>query len=421
MAAPSAAEKRMIETVDREQERSIALLEKLVNVNSGTMNLAGVEAVARMVREELEPLGLTMKWVPQQAAGRAGHLIASKAGDGKGKRLLLIGHLDTVFEPDSGFTTFVRRGDVLEGPGTSDDKGGIVAIIAALRAMKAAGTLARTEVTVFLTGDEERVGIPRSVSRKDLLDAADKADVALDFEPLADPGGVEHGSISRRSSIAWTLRTTGKSGHSSGIFSESAGFGALYEMTRILDTFRKELREPGLTYNVGLVVGGTSAALNADETGGTANGKNNIIAGTAIARGDIRALTDEQATRVRSRMAEILAANLPGTSAEMSFAEGYPAMAETAGNRFILSTLNQINADLKLPQMPPMNPLGRGAGDISFVASRLDGIAGMGPAGEKGHSIGESISATSLVRQSKRAALLMSRLGSQPRGTGAVK
>jgi len=414
-ASLSPVEHTMIATVDAEQARSIALLERLVNVNSGTMNLPGVEAIARLVRPEFEALGFDVRWIPMAEVGRAGHLVASKRGDGTGKRLLLIGHLDTVFEPDSGFDRFVKHGDVLEGPGVSDDKGGIVAIVSALRAMQAAGTLAAADITVFLTGDEERVGIPRTRSRRHLLDAAGAADIALDFEPLSDPGGVEHGSISRRSSVAWTLRTAGRSGHSSGIFSENAGYGALYEMARILDEFRRALPEPGLTYNVGLVVGGATAALNETVTGGDATGKNNIIAGTAIARGDIRALTDEQAARVRASMARIIADHLPGTGAEIEFAEGYPAMPETDGNRAILSLLNAVNADLGLPEMPPLSPLMRGAGDVSFVAARLDAMAGMGPSGEKGHSKGESITATSLNRQGKRAALLMSRLSREAR------
>ena len=409
------ADHTMIATVDREQERSIALLEKIVDVNSGTMNLAGVAEVGRIVRAELEPLGFTVSWVPQEGAKRAGHLVAEHRGSGTGKRLLLIGHLDTVFEPDSGFDRFVRRGDVAEGPGISDDKGGVVAIVAALRAMKAAGTLEAATITVFLTGDEERVGIPRAIARKELLEAAGRADLALDFEPISAKDGVETGSISRRSSVAWTLTATGKSGHSSGVFGATAGHGAIYELTRILDAFHEDLREPGLTYNVGLVFGGARASLNEAATGGAASGKNNIIAAQAIAVGDIRALSDEQAMGVRRKMAAIIAKHLPGTDASISFAEGYPAMPDTAGNRAILTALNQVNRDLGLPQMPPHDPMLRGAGDISFVAAQVPGIAGMGPAGEKGHAPGETVSLTSLQRQSRRAALLMTRLSHQPR------
>ena len=74
--------------------------------------------------------------------GRAGHIVATHKGNGRGKKMLLIGHLDTVFEPDSPFQRFVRKGDnAAEGPGAGDDKGGMVVMVAALRAMQAAGTL----------------------------------------------------------------------------------------------------------------------------------------------------------------------------------------------------------------------------------------------------------------------------------------
>ena len=137
----SKAESGMAKTVTAEQDRSLALLEKLVNQNSGSLNLAGVEKVGAMMRAELEPLGFKVEWKPMTDTGRAGHLIATHVGRPDTKRLLLIAHLDTVFEPDSPFQKFTRKGDMGEGPGAGDDKGGMVVIVAALRAMQAAGTL----------------------------------------------------------------------------------------------------------------------------------------------------------------------------------------------------------------------------------------------------------------------------------------
>src|SRR4051794_22421087 len=92
-AAPSPAETRMIQVVDAESGRTTAMLERWVDQNSGTMNLAGVEAVARMVRPEFEQLGFKVEWIDMRAAGRAGHLVARHAGRRNGKRLLLIAHL----------------------------------------------------------------------------------------------------------------------------------------------------------------------------------------------------------------------------------------------------------------------------------------------------------------------------------------
>src|SRR3954451_9023352 len=115
-AAFRPAEQRMAMTVDAEAERTRAMLERWVNQNSGTMNLAGVEAVRRMVEPEFQQLGFKTEWIDMSAAGRAGHLVARHTGSRHGKRLLLIAHLDTVFEPDSPFQRWVAEGDQAHGP-----------------------------------------------------------------------------------------------------------------------------------------------------------------------------------------------------------------------------------------------------------------------------------------------------------------
>jgi glutamate carboxypeptidase len=414
-AALAPAEQKMAATVDAEQERSIALLERLVNRNSGTMNLAGVRAVADMVRPELEALGFTVTWRPMDAVKRAGHLIAVHKGRAGTKRLLLIGHLDTVFEADSPFQTFTRKGDMAEGPGVGDDKGGIIVMLGALRAMQAAGTLKDANIEIVLTGDEEKSGDPVDIARADLIAAGKRADAALDFEGLSVEDGKDMGSISRRSSNSWTLTATGKAGHSSRIFSSEAGEGAVFEMVRILARFRAELPEPNLTFNAGIVAGGQTAELDADMVRATTTGKSNIIPAVAVARGDFRTLSQEQTERVRTKMAAIVADHAPGTSATITFDEGYPPTAPTAGNRALLAKLNVINADLGLAEMPPLDPLKRGAGDISFVAADVDGLVGLGLASRGDHAPGETADLDSIRRQAKRAAILMSRLSREKR------
>jgi glutamate carboxypeptidase len=412
----SAPEKRMIQTVERERDRSVALLERLVNQNSGSLNLPGVEAVGQMMRAELEPLGFDVRWVPMTETKRAGHIVATHKGNGRGKRMLLIGHLDTVFEPDSPFQRFVRKGDTAEGPGVGDDKGGMVVMIAALRAMQAAGTLKNADIEIFLTGDEEDNGNPIEIARRDLIEAGKRADVALDFEGLSQENGRDMGAIARRSSGAWEVVATGKSGHSSGIFSASSGNGAIYELSRIITAFRTELPEPNLTFNVGLIAGGTSAIFDADKIRATATGKTNIIPETAIARGDIRTLSREQEERVRAKMRDIVTKSMPGTSAELRFdPDTYPPMAPTEGNRALLARLNLVNRDMGLPEMAPIDPLKRGAGDIGFVAADVDGLVGLGAAGEGAHAPGETVDLPSIDRQAKRAAILMSRLAREKR------
>jgi glutamate carboxypeptidase len=406
-------ETRMIQTVDAEQERTLQMLEKWVNQNSGSLNPEGVKKVGDMVRAELEPLGFTVQWLDMSAAGRSGHLVARHAG--RGKKMLLIGHLDTVFEPDSPFQRWERKGDQGIGPGAGDDKGGIAVIVAALRAMQAAGTLKNADITVFLTGDEEDAG-PVEISRRDLLAEGRKADVALDFEGLVRDGGRDMGSVARRSSDEWTLTVKARGGHSSGIFTPGAGAGAIYETARIIDTFRRELPEPNLTFNVGLIGGGDGATLDSGRVRIAATGKTNIIASTAIARGDMRALSVDQIERAREKMRAIVANPLPGASASIEFhPDGYPPMAPTAGNRALLGRLNAVNRDMGLPEMGELDPVKRGAADISFVAKDVDGLAGLGPYSTGDHAPGEAVDIPSIWTQAKRAAILMTRLSKEKR------
>ena len=414
-AALSPSEKKMVAVVDASQERDVALLQKLVDQNSGTRNFEGVRAVASMMQAEFEPLGFTVRWVPMPETGRAGHLLAEHKG--KGKHILLIGHMDTVFEKDSPFQKMTRKGDTVEGPGVSDMKGGLVIMVSALRAMQAAGTLKDADIRIVLSGDEESAGHPVALARGDMIEAGKWADAALEFEGLAREHGQDVGSISRRGSITWTVNTTGHTGHSAGIFGKEDGFGANYELARIVDTFRRELREPNLTYSVGIMLGGVTATPSAtteEAVGGSAQGKANIIAGQGYATGDIRALSNDQAMRVEQKMRAIVADHLPNTNAKISFSEGYPAMAPTAGSRALLGQLNGVNRDLGLPQMGELDPMHRGAGDIAFVAPYTDGLVGTGAAGDGAHAIGETADLTSFPRQAKRAAILMSRLAKQP-------
>jgi glutamate carboxypeptidase len=419
--APSAVEGAMVKAVDAETPGVVALLEKLVNINSGTMNLAGVIAVKDVVMPQIEDLGFKARWEPMNSIGRAGDLVAEHAcpaGTGKcGKRLLLIGHLDTVFELSSTFQKYSivpgTNGNIATGPGVNDMKGGLVVMLTALRAMKAAGVLDKAEIRIVLSGDEERHGEPLSVSRKDMVDAAKKSDVALEFETGGNVDGKDLQSISRRSAGTWKLETTGKSGHSSRVFSDLMGDGAIYELVRILDAFRTELHEPGLTFNVGLVLGGATTTMNKNGTGGEATGKSNVIPPAALALGDLRTVDNDQTIRAQAKMKAIVRDHLPKTGAIITFEDAYPAMASTEAGHALVKQLNEVNATLGLPAMEEMDPMLRGAGDIAFVAPYVPGLVGTGVMGTGSHAEGETVFLDSIPRQSKRMALFMYRL-SQP-------
>lgn len=408
------AEKRIAAAADAGSARDIALLEKLVAQNSGTRNVEGVKKVRDMLVPEFEALGFETRWIPMDEVNRAGHLIATHKGKPGTTRMLLIGHLDTVFEPSSPFQTVKREGDLLHGPGAADDKGGVVVMLAALRAMKTAGTLDGANIVVALTGDEEAAGEPVAIARRDLVDLARSADVALDFEGLVVIDGQDYGSVARRSSRDYTIRTSGRSGHSSGIFADGVGSGAVFEMARIVDAFRTELPEANLTFNIGLVGGGATTELSDDDAEIHATGKTNIIPPIAIARGDYRALTQDQVDRIEGKMKAIVERHLPQTNATITFKDGYPPMSPTQGNQALLDRLNRINADLGLDMMPALDPLKRGAGDISFVAKYVDALAGLGPSSSGDHTPEERVDLASFPRQIKRAAILMTRLAKEP-------
>src|SRR5437868_11956627 len=274
--ALSAEERTAVRTVDAENARTLALLQRIVDINSGTMNFAGVRRVADALRVELDSLGFTTRWVDGASFHRAGHLVAEHPGPGL--KLLLIGHLDTVFEPTSPFQHFERLDDsTARGPGVIDMKGGDVIIVAALRALKAAGVLPRLNVTIVYHGDEEDAGAPLTEARRTLLEAARGASAAIGFED--GPGDPHLAVISRRGDESWTLRTTGTPAHSSQIFQKEVGAGAVYEATRVLSEFYKQLSgERYLTFNPGLALGGTDVRLDSTGIAGVAEGKSNVVA-----------------------------------------------------------------------------------------------------------------------------------------------
>lgn len=415
-AQVSSAEQAMIKTVDTEHERTIAMLARWVDQNSGSLNAPGVKAVSSMVRSELELLGFDVEWIDMTATGRAGHLVARHKGDGRGKRLLLIGHLDTVFEPDSPFQSWQRRGEWGHGPGAADNKGGIAVIVAALRAMQAAGTLRNATITVFLTGDEEDPGNPIELARRDLVQAGKWADAALDFEKVVRDSDQDMGSTARRSAGSWTVEVEATTSHSSGVFTKEGGYGAIYELARIIDAFRRELSEEKLTYNVGVIGGGTTATLDEGRIRLDATGKTNIIPPIAVARGDLRAISQAQIDRTHAKMRAIVSRSLPGSKATISFDEdGYPPMSPTTGNRALLDALNRVNRDAGFPVMGELDPLKRGAADISFVAKDVDSLAGFGPGVAGDHTPAEKVDIPSIALQAKRAAIFMSRLAALPR------
>ncbi|MCM2312336.1 MAG: M20/M25/M40 family metallo-hydrolase [Steroidobacteraceae bacterium] len=402
-AGLDAGERRIVQAVAAREAQSLELLAETVNIPSATENHAGVRKVGDVFARELAAIGFETRWVEQGAeVGRAGHLVAVHRGT-RGKRLLLIGHLDTVLPGEP----YRREGNLAYGTGIADMKGGDVIIVEALRALHATGALQDRQVTVIFTGDEEDPGQPTSISRKVLADAAAQSDIALAFEGAAPGVGV----VGRRGIGTWRLQVNGRQAHSSGIFREEQGFGAIFEAARILDRFRVELREPYLTYNPSVILGGTNVSYDEATKGGSALGKTNVIPREVRVTGDLRFLSAAQYEAARDNMTAIVGENLPGTTAQISFELEYPSMAPTEGNRAVLAVLDGVSRDLGTGPVVAQDPGERGAGDISFVCdARLACLDGLGALGEKAHAPGEYVEVDAMTVQIRRAALLIHRL-----------
>lgn len=401
-------EQKLIELIDKNYKETLALLEEVININSGSLNKEGVREVGRVFEREFQKIGFQTEWIELPAeVNRAGHFVATRKGT-KGKKLFLIGHLDTVFEKDMPFSPFTYLNDsTATGQGANDMKGGDVLVLASLKALHQLGLLNDRTITVYFNGDEESSG-NADISRKDFIERAKLHDIALGYETAQ---GFSTATVARRGASGWTLKTTGRQSHSSGIFREGVGYGAIYEAARILTEFQETLSgEQYLTFNPGQFIGGSDVSFNEISGAGTALGKTNIVAREAIVTGDLRFLGEAQKEAARAKMREIVAKNLNQTQAEILFTDGIPSMAPTEGNYALAETLNKVSMDMGFGPVKPGDPGSRGAGDISYVADFMDCLDGLGASGTGAHAPGETINMKQFPDLIKRNTILLYRL-----------
>ena len=405
-------ESKIVAQIDNGLPQSLRELEQVVNINSGTLNLSGVRAVGQIFLKQLDDLGFDTEWVDGSEFERAGHVVANYGT--KGPKILMIGHLDTVFTKDDPFQSYTPLNDNrVAGPGITDMKGGDVIIVSVLRALKTLGLLENMSVTVVMTGDEESSGKPLSASKRALIDAAKWADIALGFED--GDSNIKTAVIARRGSVNWTLDVKGRPAHSSQIFSDEIGYGAIFEAARILNAFREELAGVGnLTFNPGVLLAGTTVEYDAQNTSGEAFGKRNVVAQTAKVTGGIRAQTPEELENAKKVMHKIVQENLLHTSATLVIGDGYPPMAPRQPNYDLLSMYSDVSESLGYGKVAAVNPRNAGAADISFTAGYVDmAMDGLGLMGSGGHTKDEVADMTSFAKNMHKAAILMYRLSQQ--------
>ncbi|TMU96426.1 M20 family metallopeptidase [Brucella haematophila] len=406
---PADIEQKNIATyIQRHKTEQLKLLEKLVNINSGTSNAEGVRQVGNLLKPEFEALGFDAQWHDLPAGLKhAGTLVARHTGKST-TRILVIGHLDTVFPPASAFQRFTLSadGNQASGPGVIDDKGGLVTILYAMKALKNAGALNYANITIVLTGDEELAERPTSISRKTLIDAAKESDIAMGFEFALAPDEVV---VARRGLSEWVLTATGKAAHSSQLFQPNVGFGAVYEIARVIDAFRVELKNtPNVTMNAGLLLGGQQVTENAEQGIGNASGRKTIIPGNALAHGDLRFMNKDERDKVEASLQKITAHPLPGTQSKVKFEDIMPVMPATNANYALLLQYSAISQELGGPALKAVAPQDRGGADISYVMPYVKaGIDGLGPWGKGAHTENETLDVSSLPTATKRAALFI--------------
>ena len=404
----SKQEKQIIDEINKGMPQTMYLLEQLVNINSGTHNIEGVKNVGLILKKEFDNIGFTTEWISlPDSIKRAGHLVAHTKGT-KGKKLILIGHLDTVFEPDMEPNPYKKLNDSTEtGQGVNDMKGGDIIILSALKILYKLGLLKNTSITAYFTGDEEKSGLPTSVSRADFIERAKRSDIALGFEGA---NGLNTVATARRGSSGWQLTVTGKQAHSAGVF--TSGYGSIYEASRIINTFREELsKEKYLTFNPGIIVGGSDVMYDSSKMQATVSGKTNIISPLTYVQGDLRFLSEAQKDSAREKMRKIATTNnLSATSATISFVDGIPSMEPTVGNNALVEILSKVSTDMGIGPTNAGDPGSRGAGDISYVAKYLDCLDGLGASGKGAHAPGEIINLKEFPVLIQRAALFIYRL-----------
>jgi glutamate carboxypeptidase len=373
--------------VETREQEVLSLLESLVNVDSGTHDKAGVDRMSQVLSARLEALGFAVERVPQTQYGD--HLLARKAGSGK-QKLLFIGHMDTVFPQGTAAARPFKTDSVRAyGPGVADMKGGLVCLIYALAALRAAHPTVYDELamTVLLNSEEE---ILSPTSRPTIEAEARRADAVCVFEP-ARPGG--ECVVARKGVGKYWLKVRGRAAHAGS--QPELGRSAILEMAhKTVALHGLTDFDTGVTVNVGVVRGGE---------------RSNVVAEEATAEIDLRAPTRADADRADRAIRAIAdAATLHGTSAEITGGLFFPPMEQSDGSRRLFRLWREAGADLGLDLKGVSTGGGSDGNHTSQFAPTLDG---MGPVGSDAHSDREHMDIASLFERIKVTALFLARLG----------
>ncbi len=390
--------------LDSQEDNMLAMLERITNINSGSLNKVGVNELATIFSNELRQLGFQISTLPGEVIEMpscpgsdynvdvADHILASQ--NGNGSKLLLMGHLDTVFPLDSPFQEFRRDGDKMYGPGVSDMKGGLVVMLYALKALHEQGDLQDKAITIVLNSDEEMGSLS---SRKYLEEQALLHDWGLVYES----SGNNRLTRERKGLGQARFVVHGKASHAGGAHEQ--GRSAIKELAyKIVQIENITDYETGVTVNVGVVSGGEAR---------------NTIAPCAEALIDLRYPQPQQGLDAIAQFEDIFSNvySYPVDSGELS-TESWtnlhrPAKVATPKSDQLLN--KTIAIARLLGQDLGVADSGGGTDGSLTQSVGLPTLDSLGSAGTGAHSNREEGRVSSLVERAKLSAVLIHRLAAE--------
>jgi glutamate carboxypeptidase len=388
MPSPSVEKQtEILNWLDEQRPAMTKLLERVVNIDSGSYNKEGVDAVGRAFEEWFEAEGIPTDRVPH---GEFGDCIRAHVSGGEGNRpVLLMGHRDTVFpDGEAERRPFRIEGDIAYGPGVADMKAGLVMNAFVLAAFKRFGGSPYPLIGLY-TSDEE---IASPSSRPVIEDEARNARVVFNAEPGRESGNAV---IGRKGASFFKIKITGTPAHS-GVQHEK-GISAIGELAaKITELHKLTDYDIGTTVNVGIVNGGNAV---------------NMVAPNAEAQVDVRFKTMESRDAVWERITEILeTAYVPGTETEITESRGFLPLTQSPESRQMFDVYTAAGADVGLTIGGEFTG---GSADSGFTAQvGAPTVCGTGPVGGRAHTPEEFMRLDTMVPRAKTVALAIMRLGS---------
>lgn len=389
--APVARDAKIWAAVQSARAGQLQLLQQAVDVDSGTGDAAGGNKVADLLAPRLEAMGFSIRKVPPEAPGLADNTVATLKGTGKG-RILLIGHIDTVFGPGTvAKWSYHTDADKAYGPGVGDEKGGVIEGLYALQILHDIGFKDFRQITFLIETSEER-GSPgtQKLIRSLLADA----DVELNLEPGDAPDSV---TVWRKGSTTYHIAVAGRAAHA-GVAPQD-GRNAAYELIHQIEAAGSLPKTgEGLTANLTLMSAGT---------------RENIIPDHAEAAINVRVREKADFDKVDALLkANAAAPSIAGTTVTVSHELAYPPLPNNAATDALAARAEAIYAGLGMT-------LGRGGnGGASESAMAADAgvpaLDGLGPVGGGFHSDQEYIQLGSISPRLYLLTKLLMTLGPNP-------